>query len=449
MDTGPKASSSTDADPPDSGEGDANSVDRRAFFRVFSRQTVTAVAQVAGMAGAVQRGTAAAVVEAVGIGLRNPAESAARLAAGSGTQTADADAADLPSTARFASAYRVDERELVIVDQRLAPERIEEIVCTRAADVAFQMRTFACNGGALLAQVAAYGLALTANESRAWPRLRREAELRRSAQLLTYARPTAHPVREAIARMEVLARNAAGPEGEDGDAVAVALRTEADSIASESAATCAAIARSTADLLRPTDGKTLRVLMLGDPGQMTSGQVGTGVTALQLLKQSGVELQVWVADGNPRREGGRLGSWELSNCGVEHAVLPDMALGWLFGRELIDAVLLAVDWIGPSGSAIATIGARTAAELAARTLHGTEAMVVALAPSSAISVEEFDLFRLPDPTLTLPQVDPATGVRVLRPDPQVELLPAERITAIVTERGVHRAPFNETLSGSR
>src|SRR4029077_5811149 len=120
---------------------------------------------------------------------------------------------------RYASAYRIDDRGLVIVDQRLAPERIEEIVCERAADVAFQMRTFACNGGPLLAQVAAYGLALTASESRGWPQLRREAELRRSAQLLTYARPTAHSVRVTIERMEAVARTAAGPEGDDGDAV--------------------------------------------------------------------------------------------------------------------------------------------------------------------------------------------------------------------------------------
>src|SRR4051794_22364963 len=134
MDTGPTASSNTDVDPPESGDADADSVGRRAFFRVFSRQTVTAVAQVAGMAGAVQRGTAAAVVEAVGIGLRDPAESAARLAAASdpsspaGVTEVDA-AATLPSTARFASAYRLDDRGLVIIDQRLAPDRIEEIVC--------------------------------------------------------------------------------------------------------------------------------------------------------------------------------------------------------------------------------------------------------------------------------------------------------------------------------
>src|SRR5262249_11526261 len=156
-----------DVDPPERGEGDADSVGRRAFFRVFSRQTVTAVAQVAGVVGDVQRGTAAAVVEAVGIGLGNPVDSAARLAAadqpGSASSAGGVDTADqAPPTARYASAYRLDERGLVVIDQRVAPERIEEIVCQRAADVAFQMRTFACNGGPLLAQVAAYGLALTA-----------------------------------------------------------------------------------------------------------------------------------------------------------------------------------------------------------------------------------------------------------------------------------------------
>lgn len=476
MDTRSRASSSTDPEapagespdatagrgdtPPASGTAavdnaasgarpDTSSVDRRAFFRAFSRQTVTAVAQVAGIAGAVQRGTAAAVVEAVGMGFGDPQENAARIAAagtpgepaalrGVGANRAGIDG-------QYRSAYRMEPDGLVLIDQRVLPDRVVEIRCIRAADVAFQMRTFACNGASLLGQLAAYGMALSAREAASWPRLRRDAELRRSAQLLRYARPTVHPVRVTIARMEARAQTAGGEGNEDGRAVADALAAEADAIADELTNANAAIARATADLLRPaTPDGPLGVLVLGDPGQLTSGQVGPGVTALQLLVSFGVELRVWVAEGHPRREGGRLGSWELRNAGINHTLIEDSAIGWLFARERIDAVILAVDWIDPLGAAIAMIGARPVAELARLRLHGTPTRVIALAPGLALSAESFDLGGLPDPTVPA-GIHDASSVGVSRAEPQVEALPASCLDAVVTENGVHQPPFAETL----
>jgi methylthioribose-1-phosphate isomerase len=340
---------------------------------------------------------------------------------------------------------------LFVLDQRLLPDRVEEIACRRAADVAFQMRMLAVNGAPLLGQLAAYGFALTAAESRDWPLSRRHAELRRATQLLTYARPAARPVRAALARMEARAAELGNGDVPDGEVMASALMIEADAIATQAAIDHAAIARATATLLRPAEGAQLRVLVVGDPGLLTTGQVGTGITALRLLAQSGVGLTVFVAEGRPRLEGARLASWELRLAGIDHTVVGDSAVGWLMATELLDAVLMGADWIAANGDVVGTIGSRAVAELAALGLNdGRATPVYVLAPSVTIASELFAGGAIPvenRPGRELAADHAAAGHRgTTVVNPAVEVVPNERVSAFVTERGVQRAPFAALLS---
>jgi methylthioribose-1-phosphate isomerase len=447
-DSGEPDDDSGSSDP--SREDAASSVDRRSFFRAFSRQTVTTVAQVAGMANAVQRSTTAAMVGAVGYGLGNPAQNAARLSAPTANAVIGApDTAIAADEPPFRSPYRLIDGTLHVLDQRQLPDRLEEIACVRAADVAFQMRMLAVNGGPLLGQLAAYGFALTGAEAAAWPASRRRAELRRASQLLTYARPAARPVRAALGRLEAIATEM-DPGVEDfemtGPALAEALMTEANAIASEAAIAHAAIAQHTAALLRPADGQPLRVLIVGDPGLLTSGQVGTGIPALQLLAQSGVDVQVRVAEGSPRLDGARLASWELRLAGIDHTIVADTAVAWLLATQPIDAVLMAAEWIAPDGDVIATIGGRAVAELAAARLYpDIETQVYILAPTSCIGPDTFAATSEPAEHRASRELISDRGSAGHRGasglNPAVELIPSSRISAIVTEDGVHRAPF--------
>jgi methylthioribose-1-phosphate isomerase len=442
-------------------------VDRRAFFRSFSRQTVTTVAQVAGIAGAVSRGTTAAMVGAVEIGLGSPRANAQRLErTGPGAAAErDADADASPTSAArtsgpgFRNPYRLDDDTLYLLDQRLLPDRLEEIPCRRAADVAFQLRTLAVSGGPVLGQLCAYGLALTARESVAMPAGRRAAELRRASQLLTYARPAAQAARSALVRME--ARISELPADADGHEFAVALMDEADAIAAEAALDHAAIAHATADLLRDATGPTgttgatdeIRVLLHGDPGLLTSGQVGTGIAALQLLAAEGRALKVWVAESRPRLEGARLASWELRTAGIDHTVIADAAVAWLFARERIDAVLMAADWIAADGDAVALIGSRTTAEMAALGLHGDgPTPVYVCAPVLTIGPATFRATSVPIELRPGREVASDHGAPPNRgrsvDNPAVELVPSGRIAAFVTEEGVLRAPFEPSLAGA-
>ncbi len=448
--------------PPDDGgtpePQDTGSVDRRSFFRVFSRQTISTVAQVAGMANAVSRGTTAALTTAAELGLGSPRANAERLASGAMTAPALDDAGETfgggghgavaEATPRFRSPYRVAADMLYVLDQRLVPDRLEEIACRRGADVAFLMRTMAVTGGPLLAQVASYGLAFTALEvaNRRWQE--RSAELRRATQALTFARPSARMVRWAMERLEPIWK-----ESEHdllGINAASTMRAEADAIASEASIGNSAIARTMAELLRQPNGEPVRVLVHGDPGTLTSGMIGTGLAAIQQLAGEGHPMKVWLTETRPFLEGARLAAWELRLAGIEHTVLPDSAVAWLLEHEPVDAVLLGAEWIAANGDTANVVGSRAVAELASLGLRdGVPVPVYVCAPMASIGMDAVDGRAIP-PDMR-PGRDLATFQTGFKPpregllNPAIDVVPSSKITAFVTEEGVLGAPFGKSL----
>jgi methylthioribose-1-phosphate isomerase len=435
------------------------SIDRRSFFNVFSRQTISTVAQVAGMANAVTRGTTAALTTAAELGLGSPQANAERLASGAMTAPALDDAGEafsgagrgvgVEATPRFRSPFRVGADVVYVLDQRLVPDRLEEIACMRGADVAFEMRRMAVTGGALMAQVAAYGLALTARElaQRGWPE--RRAELRRTSQVLTSARPTARMVRWAIDRMEPIWM--ASEHDLYGTNAASAMRAEAEAIASETSIANTRIARTTAELLRQPDGQVVRILVHGDPGTLTSGMIGTGLAAIQQLAAEGRPVKVWLTETRPFLEGARLAAWELGLAGIDHTVLPDSAVAWLMEHEVLDAVLLGAEWIAANGDTANVVGSRATAELASLGLRdGTPVPVYVCAPVASIGLDAADGRAIPSDMR--PGRDLATFQDGFTPprdgllNPATDVVPAARISAIVTEEGVLGAPFGKSIA---
>jgi methylthioribose-1-phosphate isomerase len=437
----------------------AGSVDRRSFFRVFGRQTISTVAQVAGMANAVSRGTTAALTTAAELGLGSPQANAERLASGAMTAPALDDAGEAFSgigqdfeaepQPRFRSPYRVAADTLYVLDQRLLPDRLDEITCRRGADVAFLMRTMAVTGGALMAQVAAYGLALTGLEvaERRW--VERLAELRRATQVLTFARPSARMVRWAMDRMEPLWM--ASEHDLLGTNAASALRAEADAIASEVSLGSSRIARTAAELLRQPNGEIVRILVHGDLGTLTSGMIGTGLAAIQQLAAEGHPIKVWVTETRPFLDGARLAAWELRLAGIDPTVLPDSAVAWLLEHEPVDAVLLGAEWIAGNGDTANVVGSRAVAELAALVLRdGVPVPVYVCAPLASIGLDAPDGKAIP-PDMR-PGRDLGTFQAGFTPphdgllNPATDVVPAARISAIVTDEGVLRAPFGRSIA---
>ena len=467
----PGSGSSGDPAAPDAvAEGDGqqaptHDATRRAFFRELGRSALTTVGQVAGLADVVGRGTTTAAASLLGIDLREPPATPARPGLPPRSTALGATTGTTPALARastddqYRSPYRVTEDAVIFLDQRAIPGALEELTCRRATDVAYYLRIGACRGGPLMAQVAAYGLALTASERRDQPVETRRADLRRSRDALVASRPSSRALAWAVGRMAA-AEEALGPEP-DGDALAAALRAEADAVATRMQADLDAVADHLAAVLIDAHSsnaaggpanRALGVLVHGDPGALWGGLVGPGLAAMGRVVESGRKLRVVLTEGRPFMEGSRLAAWELRQARINHQLIADAAVGWLFDRQPVDIVIVAAEAVAANGDAAALVGSRAIADLAAaaRTREGgTSPRVVVIATGTSIDPGSPDGRALPDERRPVRELGtylgtaPAPGTDVL--NPSVDVIPADRITVLITEGGPIDAPTAEAV----
>ncbi|MFO1539458.1 MAG: hypothetical protein ACKOTZ_03280 [Chloroflexota bacterium] len=411
---------------------------RRAFFRSFGRQAFDTAAQVAGISGAVTKATTSAVANVAGI-LADPDAAAARIEAG-GSAPASAgrpvQAAAAAQSAAHKSPYRLAGDLLILLDQRTLPGALDEQTCRRGSDVAFYARVHAVGGGALLGQLAAYGLALTAKEIAPRSPAARNAEWGRVRRALAAAGPTARMLHVAIERMDAL-RASFSPD-HPGEEVAAKLRREADSLAMESQLDHAAIARALAARLPDPAERPVGILVHGAPGTSTAGMVGGALNALALAALAGRALRVWVTEGRPGLVGARLATWELAAHGIDPVVVPDGAVGYLLDTEPVDVVLMGAEWIAADGSVATPLGGRVVAEMAAAARPGPVPVWIA-APAETIDPATADGAAIPGELRPAREIlAHVAGWKPEKPNalvPAVDVVPPGRVTRLFTEQG--------------
>jgi methylthioribose-1-phosphate isomerase len=440
VDTTSTASSSTDAPGPDDrqpteGTPPAHASDtprpthdpeRRAFFRLFGRQAAQTVAQVAGVASAVSQMPVNALTGLVELTAPQPAPLPA-------SRPAATPATDAP----YRSPYRVTDDAIHLLDQRKLPDVADEQLCRRGSDVAYYFRVGAARGGPLMAQLASYGLAFSARDLRERSPDARRAELRRVGRALIQARTGSRMLRWAVERAWALVD--ALPDDTDGATVAAVLRADADARAADADLDHAAIARALETALPRPEGRALEVLIHGDPGALSAGLVGPAFVALTNRIAAGGPIRAWVTESAPGMEGARLASWELATLDIDHQVLPDMAVGALFERERIDAVLVAGDWIAADGDVAGLVGGRVVAGMAAMA-RGGPVPVFVTAPIATFDPETPDGTEVPMEERPGRELQTyVTGTRLPRArawNRGNDVVPAAWVHRIVTEMGV-------------
>ncbi len=297
---------------------------------------------------------------------------------------------------------------MVVLDQRRLPEEEVELRCRTAAEVAEAIRTLAVRGAPAIGVAAAYGYALAAS---------RGDDLDEAARVLVGARPTA--VNLAWAVEEV--RRASDPVA------------RARQIHRQEMERCRRMAAHAASLLSPG----ARALTHCNTGALATGGLGTALGALREAWERGLVEWVWVCETRPLLQGARLTAWELQRVGLPFAVIVDTAAGALMARGEVDCVLAGADRIAANGDTANKIGTYTLAVLAA--YHGVPLYVVA--PTSTIDPGAPDGAAIPIEERPPQEVTARFPAR----NPAFDVTPASLITAIVTEEGVHRPPYGETL----
>jgi methylthioribose-1-phosphate isomerase len=302
---------------------------------------------------------------------------------------------------------RVEDDAVVVLDQRRLPGEEVELRCASAAEVAEAIRTLAVRGAPAIGIAAAYGLALAAAKGE---------DLEVAYGVLLESRPTAVNLRWALEAMR-----------EDPS------RERAERMHADEVDRCRTMAAHALELFL----EGARVLTHCNAGGLATGGYGTALGAVRSAFEAGRVEHVWVGETRPLLQGARLTAWELEQLGIPHAVIADGAAASFMARGEIDLVVTGADRIAANGDAANKIGTYSLAVLAAH--HGLPLVVVA--PTSTLDPGAASGAEIP-----IEERDPAEiTARFAARNPAFDVTPAELVGAIVTERGVHRQPYAESL----
>jgi methylthioribose-1-phosphate isomerase len=306
---------------------------------------------------------------------------------------------------------RLERDRVVLLDQRRLPDEEVELVCSSAAEVAEAIRSLAIRGAPAIGIAAAYGYALAAA---------RGEDLGAAAEVLGAARPTAVNLAWALGEVRAAADPAA----------------RARELHAQEVERCRRMSEHAAGLV--AEGS--RALTHCNTGALATGGVGTALGALREAWSRGLLSHVFVDETRPLLQGARLTAWELEAAGIPHTVIADSAAGALLAAGEVDCVLVGADRIAANGDTANKVGTYGLAVLSGR--HEVPFYVVA--PSSSV-----DLALASGAEIPIEERDPAeVSSRFGAWNPAFDVTPAELISAIVTEHGVHRAPYAESLGAA-
>jgi methylthioribose-1-phosphate isomerase len=299
---------------------------------------------------------------------------------------------------------------VVVLDQRRLPDEEVELRCASAAEVADAIRTLAVRGAPAIGVAAGYGLALAAS---------RGEDLDAAYEALASSRPTAVNLRWALDEL----RDDPTPE-------------RARELHEAEVECCRRMGAHAVELLSSRS----RVLTHCNTGSLATGGYGSALGAIRAAFEADLVEHVWVGETRPLLQGARLTAWELDALGIPFSVIVDAAAASLMAAGEVDAVFTGADRIAANGDVANKVGTYGLAVAAHR--HSLPFYVVA--PTSTL-----DGTAVSGAAIPIEERDPGE-VSALFParNPAFDVTPADLVTAIVTEEGIHRAPYPSSLPTS-
>jgi methylthioribose-1-phosphate isomerase len=313
---------------------------------------------------------------------------------------------------------------LELLDQRLLPREVHYTACRDAHEVAEAIRDMIVRGAPAIGVSAAFGMALASQ---------RGDDLDAAAVELRSSRPTAVNLMWALDRM-LAARDA----GRD-------LTAEAEAMFREDIEANKRIGRFGASLL----GDSVTVLTHCNAGALATAGYGTALGVIRAAVEGGKRVAVFADETRPYLQGARLTAWELKQENIDVTLITDSMAGHFFQQNRFDAVIVGADRIAANGDAANKIGTYTVAVLA--NAHGIPFYVAA--PLSTVDRNCPSGSGIPIEERSAAEVTSIGGVSIAPEGiavrhPAFDVTPARLISAIITDRGVLRAPYDESIRGA-
>jgi methylthioribose-1-phosphate isomerase len=300
-------------------------------------------------------------------------------------------------------------------------------------------------GAPAIGVAAAMGVALGIKNSRAKTLAELRAEFERIAEALSQTRPTAVNLSWAVKRMREVFEKSLSRRHSDAramGAVKAALEEEAKRVLAEDIAINEAMGRHGAALL-PERGT---VLTHCNAGALATGGYGTALGVIRAGVAAGKALEVFADETRPFLQGARLTAWELAKDGIPVTLITDSMAGHFMKEGRIKAAIVGADRIAANGDTANKIGTYTVAVLA----HENQIPFYVAAPLSTIDMTLATGEQIPIEERSPTEVTHLAGVAIAPHEvparhPAFDVTPHRYITAIITERGVARPPYLESL----
>jgi methylthioribose-1-phosphate isomerase len=328
---------------------------------------------------------------------------------------------------------------VILLDQTRLPDEEVYVECRGVHDLADAIRRMVIRGAPAIGVAVAMGIALGAEKIKTNDFRKFKTEFEKICRALSATRPTAVNLFWSIERMKGVMERC---RGMGVGRIKNQLKKEALEVYREDIEINREMGKQGSALIK--DGS--RILTHCNAGALATAGYGTALGVIRAAKEQGKRIEVFACETRPVLQGARLTTWELKKSRIKVTLITDGAAGFLMQKKMVDLVIVGADRVAANGDAANKIGTYTLALMAR---HHNLPFYIAV-PLSTIDLKVKSGSEIPielrseeEVTHILKKRIAPQGVHAL--NPAFDVTPAEYITAIITEKGIVRRPYNRNL----
>ncbi len=328
------------------------------------------------------------------------------------------------------------DNKVVMIDQTKLPNKLEFVEYDNYNEVANAIKTLVVRGAPAIGVSGAFGLALAALQSNAKTKEELIRDLEKAKNILFETRPTAINLKWGLDKIMQVAN-----QGSDVSQIRENIITTAKKMAAQDIQTNMTMGKIGSELF--DDGET--IMTHCNAGALATVAYGTALGVIRAAKESGKKIKVIATETRPVQQGSRLTAFELKHDGIEVDLIPDTAVGYTMANGLVNKVIVGADRILRTGHVFNKIGTYQVATMAKQ--HNIPFYVAAPLSSFDLKSNPEDVVieqRKGSEVTTIGDKKTAPdGIGVI--NPAFDMTPPELITGIITEEGVAKPPYVDSI----
>ena len=328
------------------------------------------------------------------------------------------------------------DNSVIMIDQTKFPNNLEFVTYTNYNQIADAIRNLVVRGAPAIGVSGAFGLALAVLESGATEKAQIINDLERAKKILFETRPTAVNLAWGLEKIMSVANNA-----NNVDELRIAVVETAKQMAEDDIQINMSMGKNGSKLFEDND----TIMTHCNAGALATVGYGTALGVIRATKESGKNIKVIATETRPVQQGSRLTAFELKHDGIDVSLIPDTAVGYTMANDLVNKIVVGADRILRTGHVYNKIGTYQVATMAKQ--HDIPFYVAA-------PLSTFDMTSNPeDVIIEQRNASEVTGIgdKKTAPDginvinPAFDMTPPELISGIITEKGVAKPPFDDSI----